>query len=45
VQSYGGQTADFRAAALRIVCYSFQFPFSEKAMRRDRGCAKMARLD
>jgi len=35
----------FRAAALIIVCYSFQFPFSEKAMRRDRGCAKMARLD
>jgi hypothetical protein len=25
-----------------IVCYSFQFPFSEKAMRRDRDRAKMA---
>jgi len=35
----------FRAAALMIICYPFQFPFSEKALRRDRDCAKMARLD
>jgi hypothetical protein len=35
----------FRAAALMNVCYSFQFPFPEKALRRDRGRAKMACLD